>query len=182
MKRLSITALAVAVSLALCASAQAKNSLLVQFFGPSELVNDEFLDKLEDMGINPTYFTCFETTMVDAKTKLELGTGVDCLKDVSTLPAPTGVDAVSFFNFPGGTLVSQGKTSIVPFIPGYGNGGTPKRTHVTGSIPTGGDSIINGTKGFKNATGTVRVSGAVALADTKNGLPFFDCLWEINLD
>lgn len=181
MKRLSMIALAVVVSLALCASVQAKNSLLVQFLGPSELVPD-FLDKLENMGIDSTDFTCFETTMVDTKTKLELGTGVDCLKDVSTLPLPTGVDAVSFFHFPGGTLVNRGNTSLVPFVPGFGDGGTPARTHVTGSIPTGGNSIINGTKGFKNATGTVRVSGAVALAGTANGLPFFDCLWEINLD
>lgn len=174
---------AFAVSLALCASAQAKNSLLVQFLGPSTLVNNEYLPKLETMEIDSwDSFACFETAMVDAKTKLELGTGVDCLKDEITLPNQTGVEAVSFFHFPGGTLVNQGKTSIVQFIDGYGNGGTPERTHVTGSIPTGENSIISGTKRFKHATGTGRVSGAVALAGTDNGWPFFDCMWELNLD
>jgi hypothetical protein len=159
-----------------------KRPFVVQFTGPSEVVTSDFTDDLLDLEINPTGYECFKMPLVDPESGKVLGKGIDCLNFDPSFPGPTLVaDAVSFFIFKKqGTLVTKGKITLQPFVAGFGNGGTPPRTHITGGIPSE-PNIVHGTKRFRGAQGTVRLSGAVALAGTKNGNPFFDCLWVVDL-
>ena len=53
-------------------------------------------------------------------------------------------------------------------------------THVVGEIPEG-NSIIGGTGRFAKRTGTVRLSGAVGMADFPNSV-VFNCIFMIDLD
>jgi hypothetical protein len=46
----------------------------------------------------------------------------------------------------------------------------------------GANSIIGGTGRFQNATGSVRLSGAVNLSELGDGVITFDCVFVINLD
>lgn len=66
----------------------------------------------------------------------------------------------TFFFFPGGTLISQGLTTVQPVLHG-----SSSFTHITGAIPSAGDNgVIWGDGKFKNAAGPVRLSGAVDLS------------------
>ena len=175
----------------LVASGATAETLVVQMLGQSEFIGDAAaVDAREGTNINftrwqddPAEFGCFEMPLIDMRSGVQLGTGVDCLRfdDTAYAPDQIGVTAFSFFVTPGGTLVNRGKTSIRALIPGFGDGGSPQRTHATGSIPSPtGKSLVAGTGLFDKAKGRGRVSGAVSpfLAET----PFFDCLWRIELD
>jgi hypothetical protein len=84
------------------------------------------------------------------------------------------------FHLPGGTLTSRGSTTVQPILTDPIE--TPI-THVTGAVPdAGANSIIGGTGRFANATGSVRLSGAVNLSNLDNGEITFDCVFAINLD
>jgi hypothetical protein len=85
---------------------------------------------------------------------------------------------------PNGTLITRGSTTVQPVLhPTV----TPKGqniTHITGAS-IDGNSIIDGTGRFKNATGTVRLSGMVDMTNFAGsvGDPLgFDCLFIIDLD
>jgi len=119
-------------------------------------------------------------------TKTQIGEGIDCLNFAFIDLAPTqiGLNVVSFFVLPGGTLVNQGTTSLGAFLDGFGNGvipvdddgGTVPVTHMTGSIPgAGADSIVLATGQFAGATGTARVSGAVNPNGDGLANPAFNC-------
>jgi hypothetical protein len=134
-------------------------------------------------------FLCFEMPLLDPSTKVQVGTGIDCLDFGTDAPGDdqATVIAYSFFSTPGGTLLNRGLTSVRAFVPGVGDGGedegmTRRRTHMTGSIPdpNAAPSLVGGTKRFKNKVGSARVSGAVDLDGP--GLPLFDCMWVIDFD
>ena len=126
------------------------------------------------------FLGCHELPLLDPATKVVLGTGIDCLWDITG-----GVVAVSFFVLPGGSLVNAGLTSLGnftasvgdnPVVPGDSN--SPPPILITGSIPNlTNDSIIAATGDFAGLVGTGRVSGAVA----NDGNFWFNCLWELNL-
>jgi hypothetical protein len=158
------------ILLCLAGNAAYAKTLAFQMLGQSEFVgNAADIDKREGTKINfsrrrddPYDFACFEMPLYD------MGSGVQI-----------GVTAYSFFVTPGGTLVNRGKTSLRALIPGFGDGGSPQRTHATGSIPSPGDSsLVAGTRRFGKAEGQARVSGAV---NPTLATPFFDCLWKIEL-
>jgi len=172
------------------ANVTSAETLVVQMLGQSTAVGDAAdLDAREGTNINfkrfqddPGDFACFEIPLVDMRSGVQLGTGVDCLRFDDTVYAPDqiGVTAYSFFVTPGGTLVNRGATSIRALIPGFGDGGSPQRTHATGSISSSSDkSLVAGTGLFDKAKGRARVSGAV---NPGLATPFFDCLWKIELD
>lgn len=182
MKRLNgMTMFLIALSMSLVISSPAHaRSLVLQFFGPSEVTKD-FDDALRKLDFVAENFTCYKMSLMDPETKRTVGKGVDCLNfDELTTPPALAVDAVSFFIFRHGMFVTKGRTSLQPFVLDFGDGGTPPRTHMTGSIPSK-PTIIHGTKAFRKIKGTVRLSGAVALTGTENGNPFFDCLWVVNI-
>jgi hypothetical protein len=124
---------------------------------------------------------CFDGDLLDLETGRLIGTATDCLADIS------GDDVVgmalvgtTIFNLPGGSFTSRGNTTVQPIL--TDPTGTPI-THVTGAIPHAGqNSIIDGTGKFEDASGSVRLSGAVNLSNLGAGEITFDCVFIINLD
>lgn len=124
---------------------------------------------------------CFDGALIDLKTGRIIGTATDCLADISGDPA-SGMSLVgtTIFNLPGGSVVSRGNTTVQPIL--TDPSGTPI-THITGAVPNPGEnSIIGGTGRYQNATGSVRLSGAVNLSELGDGIITFDCVFVIRLD
>ena len=174
-----------------------------QFLGQSTgpMAMDAILTatQISDANItNPDDFACFRMDMVDPASGTKIGDGVDCLifneipgqiansnglqngAAFQNLAGDVAVEAVSIFSFgnsfPSADLiVTRGLTSVRPFLEGFGNGGTPARTHITGSIPDpGSNGVILATGTQAGKQGPVRVSGSLTVDG--NGI-FFDCLW-----
>ncbi len=118
--------------------------------------------------------------LIDPATKLQLGSGIDCLANIQKDGnGGLTLTAVSFFVLPSGTLVSAGQTSLPAFINSFGDasGSDNARTHVTGAIPSG-NNVIAGTGQFAGMTGKVRLSGTMRIGDTL----FFDCIFVLDLE
>lgn len=127
---------------------------------------------------------CFDVHVVDARNNQVIGRGTDCLSKVT--PTGTGVALVgtTYFHLPAGTLITRGKTSVQPVLqPTI----TPRGltvTHITGAA-SDQNSVIGGTGRFANASGKVRLSGMVSMANFSGnaGDPIvFDCLFVVDLD
>jgi hypothetical protein len=136
-------------------------------------------EQFEQFGLEPLDATCFEMDLIDAKTGNVIGRGSDCLSDI----APSGdggglmMTATTFFYFPGGTLVSRGRVTVQPVLTG-----STEFTHITGAVPSpGANSVMYGDGKFKNAYGSVRLSGAVNMSGFAAGLIFFDCVFVIDI-
>ena len=117
---------------------------------------------------------------MEAKTGNVIGTASDCLSGITSSITDNGImlTGTTFFFFPGGTLISQGLTTVQPVLHGSSN-----FTHITGAVPLpGDDGVIYGDGKFKNAAGPVRLSGAVNLsALDSNGQITFDCVFIIDI-
>jgi hypothetical protein len=192
--------------LAAVVATSAHSAEVVQFLGQSTgpVAMNTILTatQINDAGIsNPDDFACFHMDMIDPTTGSPIGTGVDCLifneipgqiasgeglangKAFQNLAGDVAVEAVSIFSFGGfpsaDLLVTQGLTSVRPLLEGFGDGGSPARTHMTGSIPDpGSNGVILATGTRSGDSGEVRVSGALTI--DSNGI-FFDCLWHLGL-
>lgn len=120
---------------------------------------------------------CYETELFNAHTDRVIGSGIDCLEDIQMVGGGISLNRTTFFHFPQGELVAAGITTVAPVT-----GGSPGFTHVVGDIPAPGtNSIIDGTRRFSGASGSVRLSGAVDLS----GFPAatgFNCIFVIDLD
>ena len=82
----------------------------------------------------------------------------------------------TFFFFPGGTVVTQGRTTVQPTTHGSAD-----FTHITGAIPQPGDNnVVYGDGKFKNASGPVRLSGAVNLVNFP-AQAAFDCVFILDV-
>lgn len=129
-------------------------------------------------GTGTTTANCFDVALHDMSTGLQVGTATDCLAD--TVEELGGVKLVgtTIFNFTGGaTIVSRGKTTVMPVLHG-----SPGFTHVTGA-GADGNGILSGTNQYANASGNVRLSGLVNLSKlATDGQITFDCIFVINLD
>ena len=155
--------------------------------------------QIGDAGItNPDDYACFRMDMLDPASGNVIGFGVDCLifnsvpgqvansnglangKAFQNLAGDVAVAAVSIFDFGGGdVIVTSGTTSVRPLLKGFGDGGAPARTHMSGSIPDpSANSILLAEGSFAGSQGPARVSGALTISS--NGL-FFDCLWVIDI-
>lgn len=120
---------------------------------------------------------CYEAELVQAHTDRVIGTGIDCLEDIQMVGGGISLNRTTFFHFPQGDLVANGITTVAPVT-----GGSPGFTHVVGDIPAPGtNSIINGTRRFAGATGSVRLSGAVDLSAFPAATEF-NCIFVIDLD
>ena len=124
---------------------------------------------------------CFDVPLVDLTTGETIGMGTDCL-DVAG-PDECGalqVSATTTFQFDRmNYLIATGETSVQPTT-----FGSPDATHITGAIPasTGGENIEAGAGIYEDATGTVRLSGAVNMAELETkGEATFDCLWVMDV-
>jgi hypothetical protein len=183
-------------------AAQAKD-LALKFLGTptanvlsnaAQAAIDDFVDG--GLVFDQSNFACFEAPLIDLSTGREVGVGVDCLNptpvDLSDsanllstgLPNDLAfglqIAATTFFLLPGGNLVNQGMTSVMPFFPATGNA-LGSVTHMTGSIPSGQlpGGVQAGTRKFASWVGArVRLSGAVNLGLPNNEI-FFSCLFII---
>ena len=110
--------------------------------------------------VAPEGVMCFDMDLVDARTGRVIGSGSDCLSDITQYDDESmSLTATSFFHFPGGTLVSQGLVTVRPKLHGL-----EEFTHVTGAAPaTAENNVIYGDGRFKDASGSVRLSGLVNL-------------------
>ena len=130
---------------------------------------------------------CHNVDLFNAKNGKRIGTATDCLSNFANPALPSGTTLVGTTTFwlPQGKLVTQGRTRVQPAAPTTitTTDGHPI-THTTGASAAG-NSILEGTKRFKDATGTVRLSGLVDLENftgNDEGSIFFDCLFVIDLD
>lgn len=126
---------------------------------------------------------CFDVDLVNAKNQQLIGTGTDCLSDIT--PTGTGLALVgtTFFHLPEGDLVVRGKTTVQPVFQPIVTPGGQNITHTTGAAGIG-DAVIAGTGRFAGAVATARLSGMVDLSGfTGNvGDPIsFDCLFVVDL-
>jgi hypothetical protein len=122
---------------------------------------------------------CFDLDMIDLKTGRKIGGATDCLSNIQ--PVGDGIALVgrTIFNFPGGTLVTRGLTSVQPTTHG-----SPTLTHITGAVPAPGEnSVLAGTGRFKGASGSARLSGGVKMEPLADGRLqiTFDCVFVLDL-
>jgi len=151
------------------------NNIVVKLAG----VGNAYLgdEMFEQYGLEPLGAFCFDMDLIDAKTGNVIGTGSDCLSGITPGSAPFSMSltATTFFHFPGGTLISQGQVTVQPVLDG-----SIGFTHITGAMPSG-NNVIYGDGKFKNADGSVRLSGAVNLMGFGSGVIIFDCLFIIDI-
>ena len=110
-----------------------------------------------------------------------IGTATDYLGDITPVGDAIDLEGTTVFNFPGGTLISRGQTTVQPLT----TSAPSPVTHTTGAIPfPSTNNILGGTGIFNDVTGTVRLSGAVNLSEfSGEGTPIgFDCLFVIQFD
>ncbi|MEN8251222.1 MAG: hypothetical protein ABFS32_19975 [Bacteroidota bacterium] len=154
------------------------NNISVRMVGTGTAFPDKVL--FEAFGLTPLGGSCFDADLIDVKTGNVIGTATDCLSSIEGSETDNGLmlTGTTFFFFPGGTLVSQGLTTVQPVLHGSVN-----FTHITGAVPSYGEnSVVYGDGKFKNAAGPVRLSGAVNLsALLSNGRITFDCVFIIDI-
>ncbi len=86
--------------------------------------------------------------------------------------------ATSFFHFKGGTLVSQGLVTVQPKFQGL-----DEYTHVVGAAPAPSENnVIYADGKYKDAYGSVRLSGLVNLSRLEFGYIDFDCVFIIDIE
>ncbi len=131
--------------------------------------------------IDGVEMNCFDVDLVDAASGRIIGGGTDCLDLNSIEPDPSGgagfsISNTQFFHLPGGMIKTSMRTTVQPVLEG-----SPGITHITGSI---GDemNIVAGTGRYRDAEGTVRLTGAADLARLGGeNIITFDCIFRIDL-
>jgi len=125
--------------------------------------------------------SCYEVDLIDMKNQRKIGTAVDCLTVQEVIGDFEIIRLIgtTTFNLPQGSLTTQGFTTVAKAQQDTESSSVGLISHITGAAGTD-NAIIGGTKKFRNATGTSRLSGLVNL-----GVPgqiTFDCIFVINLD
>jgi hypothetical protein len=173
--------------------------LAVKFYGTAQKgdLSPHIEEAIEQSEVDVENFDCYQLPLLDLASGRPLGIGVDCLKPFDNSGDAFGdglqIEAKTFFFLPKGMIVNHGCTSVRPFFAGVGDAGA---THITGSIPgsefgveplpileckeTGG--VILTTRGFRNTSGDVRLSGAVDLSNAGEGEITFSCIFVLDLD
>ena len=121
---------------------------------------------------------CLETDLFDTKTDRLIGTGLDCLNILDGGADGISIDRTTIFNFPRGRLFANGLTTVVPIF----GASSPDYTHVVGDVDSTTQNLLPlGTGRFRDATGSVRLSGIVNLTDFPDSI-LFNCIFVIDLD
>ena len=129
--------------------------------------------------VAPDGVLCFDMDLIDARTGRVIGSGSDCLSEITQFDnGAMSLTATSFFHFRHGTLVSQGLVTVQPKLHGL-----DEFTHVTGAAPPPYENnVIYADGKFKNAEGSVRLSGLVNLSRLEsNYIIDFDCVFIIDI-
>lgn len=124
---------------------------------------------------------CFEVDLIDMKNQRQIGTAVDCLTVQEVIGDFEVIRLIgtTTFHLPQGSLTTQGFTTVAKAKQPTVSPSVGDISHITGAAGAG-NAIIDGTKRFKDATGTSRLSGLVNL-----GVPgqiTFDCIFVVDLD
>jgi hypothetical protein len=143
----------------------------------------ESVEDLDGDGIADDPAICFDVDLINAKNQQVIGTGTDCLSNVT--PTGTGLALVgtTYLHMPNGDLVIRGNTSVQPVFHPTVTADGQTMTHVTGAAGTG-NAVIDGTYRFEGASGTARLSGMVDLSGFGGnvGDPIsFNCLFVVDL-
>lgn len=175
------------------------DSLALRFLGTGEIkplavtLTEIGIDLREDTNLSDSKILdledsiagCWAVPMVDPSSEIPLGTGIDCLSPLDdmadTLGEGISLEALSFFVFDSGTIITLGLTSVRPFREGGIGDAGGDVTHITGSIPNDKTGVIGGTGAFAHSGGASRVSGAVSLGDFPDKITF-DCLWIVGVE
>lgn len=151
------------------------NNIAVRLVGTDQGYDGDGL--FTEFGLTPLGAGCFDLDLVDIKTGNVIGSASDCLSSINEVGDGLALTGTTFFFFPGGTLITQGLTTVQPTTHG-----SPDFTHITGAIPTAdGNDVIYGDGKFRNAEGPVRLSGAVNLSEIGDGIITFDCVFIVDL-
>ena len=150
------------------------NNIVVRLVGTGDVFNGDAL--FTEFGLGEDGALCYDLDLVDAKSGDVIGSAADCLTNIGLVGDGVALTGTTFFFFPGGTLVSRGLTTVQPTTHG-----SPDFTHITGAIPQPGDNNVVYADGkFKNASGPVRLSGAVNLENFP-GQATFDCVFILDV-
>ena len=154
------------------------NNIVVRLAGTATAYEGN--DLFNEFGLTPLDALCFDVDLIDAKTGNVIGAASDCLSGITPSVTDNGtmLTGTTFFFFPGGTLISQGLTTVQPVLHG-----SPDSTHITGAVPSpSGEGVVYGDGKFQNASGPVRLSGAVNLSMLdSDGQITFDCVFVIDI-
>ncbi|MFV9615721.1 MAG: hypothetical protein ACNYZG_07175 [Gammaproteobacteria bacterium] len=184
--KLTFTKLLLCICLGLSSNAMAENNssgkhYVFNLIGTGTMYQGEVAD-IDGDGINDPAI-CFDVDLVNAKNQQLIGTGTDCLSNIT--PTGTGLALVgtTFFHLAEGDLVVRGKTTVQPALHPIVTSTGQNITHTTGAAGTE-NAVIDGTGRFAGAEATSRLSGMVDLSGfTGNvGDPItFNCLFVVDL-
>ena len=126
---------------------------------------------------------CFDADLVDLKNQRLIGTGTDCLTVQEIIGEAEFIRLIgtTTFNLPQGTLTTQGLVTVAKVMQVTNTPAIGEVTHLVAAAGTD-NAILGGTRRFRNATGTSRLSGMVNLSEFGNGVITFDCIFVIDLD
>ena len=122
-------------------------------------------------------YLCFDVDLINPATERIIGPATDCLELASIVPIGDdggfGINNLTFFGLPGGTVASLSRTTIQPVEdPSHGP------THITGEVASADTNITHLSTGrFENATGNTRLSGQVDMRQFGSWIITFDCLF-----
>ena len=156
--------------------------LALNLIGSGAMYEDTVPDIDGDLIDDPAI--CFDVGLINVQTQQVIGTATDCLSQI--VPTGTGLALIgtTTFHLPEGDLVTRGATTVQPVLHPTVTPTGVNITHITGAS-SDQNAILTGTRGFKNATGSVRLSGMVDMTNFAGnvGDPIvFDCLFLITLD
>lgn len=150
------------------------NNIAVRLVGTSDMFIGDAL--FTDFGLAPEGALCYDLDLVDVKSGDVIGSAADCLTNINGVGDGVALTGTTFFFFPGGTVVTRGLTTVQPTTHGSAD-----FTHITGAIPQPGDNnVVYGDGKFKNASGPVRLSGAVNLVNFPAAATF-DCIFVLDV-
>jgi len=164
--------------------AKAGKQLILNLVGVGDMYESTVPD-IDGDGIDDDAI-CFDVDLLNAKNGKVIGTGTDCLSNITPVGA-TGLSiaATTYFNMHEGQLVVRGNTTVQPYTAPITTPGGMNVTHITGAGGGSDNAVISGTGRFHNASGTVRLSGMVDMGGFGGnpGDPIgFDCVFFVTLD
>ena len=149
------------------------NNIAVRLVGTADMYIGDTL--FEKFNLDPVGALCFDLDIVDVKSGNVIGAAADCLSDIDVVGDGVALTGTTFFFFHGGTVVTRGLTTVQATTHGSAD-----FTHITGAIPQAGDNnVLYGDGKFKNASGPVRLSGAVNLDVPDQAT--FDCVFILDI-
>jgi hypothetical protein len=127
-------------------------------------------------------YLCFDVDLVNPATGQIIGPATDCLDLASILPIGDdggfGINNLTFFGLPGGTVASLSRTTIQPVEDAIHG-----PTHITGEVSSGDNILTHLSTGrFEYATGNTRLSGQVDMSLFGDLIITFDCIFVVNVN